>query len=72
MKVSQLIQLLQQQDPDATVYVQEPSHNYWHHQLIKPVMDAEQMAVQEDTYNGCKILKNNGNENVFVITAYAE
>ena len=51
MKVKDLIAVLQQQDPEATVVREVPSHDYWGTTLALSVLAVEEVRIKHSAYH---------------------
>ena len=57
MKVSELIQLLEDQDPDAEVAIQQPTHDHWRTQLANTVRGVEVVPVKHSAYHDAEAIE---------------
>lgn len=51
MKVSELIELLQECSPDDEVRIEQPSHDYWKTVLAVEIRHVEPVTVSESAYH---------------------
>lgn len=51
MTVQDLIATLRHEDPNAEVYFEHPSHDYWRTQLASPVVSNERKLIRFDEYH---------------------
>ena len=56
MKVAQLIALLQQQDPEADVRIEQPTHDYWRSVAASEVNGVEAIDVEHSDYHNCDVI----------------
>ena len=63
MLVHELIEMLQNQDPNAEVLIQEPTKCYWNRNAAKDIVMVESLPVKHsDYYNSLVIKEDEGGE----------
>jgi hypothetical protein len=63
MTVAQLIQELQQFDPNTPVYFGHPSHDHWKTELAAPVLSVGMDHIKDSDYHSSKAVANRGRGN---------
>ena len=63
MLVHELIEMLQNQDPNARVCIQEPTRCYWNRTAAKDVVAADSLSVKHSDYYNALIVEETVEEN---------
>lgn len=67
MKIKELIEALSIYDPDAEVYIAEPTGNYWRHVKVLPVDIVDELPIVKSEYTNTLVMDEGGKKCVVTI-----